>query len=873
MSSIIKKTFEVYLDICHSVSTPEFTVVEGDTGNIIRVHMTDSGKTLDFSDCFIQAVFLRSDGMSSSQSSNNRGITVNDSGELEIELYSSSVAPGMVECEIQIFSDENFSTLITSSKFNFHCRKPIFDDETASASPELPLLTDLLSDVKKAEKEIQSATNSANTAAANASLAANQCQTAISAIPDDLTPPFLKTLSGTNVILSDAHKGSKIRKCILSGSCTITRSNESAPVSASNVNSIEPLLTSAVNVSYGKQSESYRFAPIELAGISNFASDKFDLVSGDITYNITSAVFTGSEAWHLVTNNYGNANYFAAPLTELAKNYSALICSHFPAVTFEFGDSVEQFNNLKGCCIMQDEIRIRPQNGEYETLDEFVTALKSWAANGTPLQVYYERLYPGYTNNGEMLLLIPSSESESSFNFSADVPLNLSITYCCDMNIFMNKAPLYTVLRRTNRSELGFEWQKLTWEDVTAAPFLHTHGNIASNGAMGTTENLPVFTGENGVITTVEPSEARELLYAPSVYDVENLANRIPYVSRRILSTTAVLKNIQLERGILSCKLLGHWSMLKEDEIADISPSNPASIIFPQPSVLLAFNAENTSTAISLSGMPKIRGLNIARDKFDLLTGKLEINIASLVLTGDEDWTLVDADAPYFSMPLPTFDKAASNLAESVCTHFECVPYINREAINSSNAITGCCVHDDELCIRPPDIEAYPNLDTWKALLRAHYATDTPITVYYEKEFADVMGSSPIELPQFYAKSLMTDATCFLDVEYAANATQVSRIEDMIFGTDKTLTSLKDSCEYHLGTLEKLTVTNDALPDDHYSVLLYFDSSDSISVSVPASIRWAGGTPPEFLPNKTYEVSIKDGLGKVEVYDRALPYA
>ena len=868
MSNIIKKIFDVYLDICHNTSTPAFTVVQGDTGTIIKVHMTDSGKAIDFTDCFIQAVFLRSDGASSSQSTNNHGITVTGEGEFEITLYPASIAPGTVECEIQIFSDVDRSTLITSSKFTFDCRKPLFDDNTITASANLPILVDLISDVKKTQKEVSAAAQSASDATDKANLAAEQCKTALSAIPSDLTPAFLKTLSGSNVVIKDAQKGSKIQKCIVYGNCIVSRPDESLPVSSTNINKIQTVMPSAVTVSYGEQTDSYGFESLELAGIPNFISDEFDFISGQVTYFITHASFTGNEAWSVVKGEDGHPDYYVAPLSEYAKNFSALICSHFPNVLYEFAESVEAENNIYGCCIMQNEIRIRPNSGEYETLDEFVSALKSWEANKTPLTVYYELLQPQYSNKGNSIMLIPASESESNFTFSTNALSKLKVTYCCDMNVFMNNAPIGTVLKRINRSELGFGWETLTAQDVGASPFLHAHGNITTSGAIGTVANRPVITGEKGVITTTDTRHARELLEAASIYDISSLKQLIPYVSRRVFSTNPTLKNINYDRGILSLKLCGFWSSTTENDALEISPENIASIAFFKPTILWTYDLDNNSVIIPLNNMPVIRGLNFTYDTFDALTGKLEINIASLTLTGDEDWELVNASAPYFKMTLDSFNKAAPTLAESACTHFESVPYTSQEAVSSDNTITGCCVHDDVLCIRPKDISKYSTLNSWKAFLSAQYEADTPVTVYYQKEAPDIMGSTPIEVPLFTTNSLMTDVPCFIDVEYAVDATKISRIEDSTFGSSKTLTSLKDGSEYHLGRIEKLTIPNEALPDDHYSVLIYFDSIDSISVSVPASIRWAGGTPPNFSPNKTYEISIKDGLGKVEVYDK-----
>lgn len=52
----------------------------------------------------------------------------------------------------------------------------------------------------------------------------------------------------------------------------------------------------------------------------------------------------------------------------------------------------------------------------------------------------------------------------------------------------------------------------LTPADIGAAASTHTHGNIANGGTIGSTSNLPIFTGENGLLETKTIEDAKTLL-------------------------------------------------------------------------------------------------------------------------------------------------------------------------------------------------------------------------------------------------------------------------------------------------------------------------------------------------------------------------
>jgi hypothetical protein len=157
----VKKRFRIALDISRPLSNRAFTVVEGDTGNELVILLTDDGEPVDLTDCRVMALFSKSDGTTVSQDSGteNSGVSIGgeDGNEITIALFASSFAPGMVECEIQIYSGANLATLVTSAKFNFRCRRGILNEDTIRAVPEYPLLTSLLEDAAALAGEVNAA--------------------------------------------------------------------------------------------------------------------------------------------------------------------------------------------------------------------------------------------------------------------------------------------------------------------------------------------------------------------------------------------------------------------------------------------------------------------------------------------------------------------------------------------------------------------------------------------------------------------------------------------------------------------------------------------------------------------------------------------
>lgn len=166
----IKKVFDVALDIKRPSSHKDFTVINGDTGNSIHITLTDGDDPVNISGCRIIAAFSRPDGFTSLQDSSIKdgGVSIGgaENNEVDIRLFPASFSPGMVECELQIYSDASLSTLVTTARFNFSCRKAIVNEDTVQASPEYPLLRSLADELKSSTDGLTELMEEAKTAEA-----------------------------------------------------------------------------------------------------------------------------------------------------------------------------------------------------------------------------------------------------------------------------------------------------------------------------------------------------------------------------------------------------------------------------------------------------------------------------------------------------------------------------------------------------------------------------------------------------------------------------------------------------------------------------------------------------------------------------------
>ena len=181
-TSFIKR-FDITLDLKQPGCGGDFSVVDGDTGNVVYLALTDAGIPVSVEGRRIIAAFSNSRGKYMQDSAESGGgISISD------QLRPQSFAPGIVECELQIYSGgtENsaagatvYDSLVTTAKFNFSCRSAIYDASTIESEPAAPPLSAVLSAIGIAEGErvkSETARNSAEAerAAAEKSRAASE---------------------------------------------------------------------------------------------------------------------------------------------------------------------------------------------------------------------------------------------------------------------------------------------------------------------------------------------------------------------------------------------------------------------------------------------------------------------------------------------------------------------------------------------------------------------------------------------------------------------------------------------------------------------------------------------------------------------------
>lgn len=160
-TSFIKR-FDITLDLKQPGCGGDFSVVDGDTGNVVYLALTDAGIPVSVEGRRIIAAFSNSRGKYMQDSAESGGgISISDD-KVKLQLRPQSFAPGIVECELQIYSDgtENstagatvYDSLVTTAKFNFSCRSAIYDASTIESEPAAPPLSAVLSAIGIAEGE------------------------------------------------------------------------------------------------------------------------------------------------------------------------------------------------------------------------------------------------------------------------------------------------------------------------------------------------------------------------------------------------------------------------------------------------------------------------------------------------------------------------------------------------------------------------------------------------------------------------------------------------------------------------------------------------------------------------------------------------
>ena len=154
--SVINKTFEIDLDLKQALTNYEWRVVEGDTGNVLVITLTDGGTAVDLTGARIIMMFSR--GTSIAMQTNvspDTSISVGGSGNnvVTVHLRSGSFAPGFVESYLQISTKsdplgDEYDVIVTTAKFNFRCDRALFSDEYIMSLDSYSILNELIDEVQ-----------------------------------------------------------------------------------------------------------------------------------------------------------------------------------------------------------------------------------------------------------------------------------------------------------------------------------------------------------------------------------------------------------------------------------------------------------------------------------------------------------------------------------------------------------------------------------------------------------------------------------------------------------------------------------------------------------------------------------------------------
>lgn len=111
-----------------------------------------------------------------------------DHNILTVLLKTSSYGAGKNNCEIQIYSGDDFGTLVTTAQFNFDGRRGITNPDTIRRSGEYPILASLITQAQKALQDALPYTNVIVTAVAGNSAGVTVTQTDSSFEMDFIIP-------------------------------------------------------------------------------------------------------------------------------------------------------------------------------------------------------------------------------------------------------------------------------------------------------------------------------------------------------------------------------------------------------------------------------------------------------------------------------------------------------------------------------------------------------------------------------------------------------------------------------------------------------------------------------------------------------------
>jgi hypothetical protein len=143
------KEYSMTLDMKRTLPFRPFEVVEGDTGNVLHITLQNDGEAMDLSGCGLCIVFASSAGFAIQDLSSGvwRGEGL---GEIVVRLNPAAYGAGNVSADVQVYSGENDETLITSTRFDFRCRRSMISEDIIRANTAYPPLVTAAAEARAA---------------------------------------------------------------------------------------------------------------------------------------------------------------------------------------------------------------------------------------------------------------------------------------------------------------------------------------------------------------------------------------------------------------------------------------------------------------------------------------------------------------------------------------------------------------------------------------------------------------------------------------------------------------------------------------------------------------------------------------------------
>ena len=190
------KDYSITLDMLRTLPFRPFEIVEGDTGNVLHVTLLNNGDAMDLTNSKLCITFASSSGFAM-QDETSGIVKTEETGTFDIALLPTAYGAGNVSADVQVYSGEDDATLITSTRFDFRCRKSLISGDIILANSAYPPLVE--------------ATRIANEAAASALAAAERIGTDIGELNvqadwlelDDASDAFIRNKPDIPAVPSD----------------------------------------------------------------------------------------------------------------------------------------------------------------------------------------------------------------------------------------------------------------------------------------------------------------------------------------------------------------------------------------------------------------------------------------------------------------------------------------------------------------------------------------------------------------------------------------------------------------------------------------------------------------------------------------------